>query len=349
MTTDNTALPSTARLSDIAAQAKVSEATVSRVLNGKPGVAAATRQQVLAALDVMGYERPTRLRQRTAGLIGLIIPELDNPIFPAIAQTVERSLTQHGFTPVLCTQSPGGATEDDLVELLVDHGVAGIIIASGLHADTTANHDRYHRLHDRGMPIVLINGFAEGVSAPFISPDDAMAARLSVNHLANLGHERIGLAVGPKRFVPVIRKIAGFTAALREVLGVAEPEEFVEHSFYGFEGGRAAASALLDKGCTGIVCASDMMALGAIAAVRARGLSVPEDISVVGYDDSPLIAYTDPPLTTVRQPVAAMGAAAVRALLEEVGGGHAPHTEFVFAPELVVRGSTGSGPRVSRR
>src|SRR5947208_11695394 len=96
------------RLTDIAARAGVSEATVSRVLNGKPGVAAATRQSVLAAMDVMGYERPTRLRQRTAGLIGLIIPELDNPIFPAIAQTVERALTQSGYTPILCTQSPGG-------------------------------------------------------------------------------------------------------------------------------------------------------------------------------------------------------------------------------------------------
>lgn len=347
--TENGSLPSTARLADIAAQAKVSEATVSRVLNGKPGVAPATRQAVLAALDVMGYERPTRLRQRTAGLIGLIIPELDNPIFPAIAQTVERSLTQHGFTPVLCTQSPGGATEDDLVELLIDHGVSGIIIASGLHADTTASRDRYHRLSDRGVPFVLINGFAEGVSAPFISPDDGMAARLSVTHLVDLGHERIGLAVGPKRYVPVIRKIEGFTAALRDQLGIADPAEFVEYSLYGFEGGRAAAAKLLDKGCTGIVCASDMMALGAIAEVKARGLSVPGDISVVGYDDSPLIAYTDPPLTTVRQPVSAMGAAAVRALLEEVAGGHAPHTEFVFAPELVVRGSTGSGPRVSRR
>lgn len=346
--TDNASLPSTARLADIAAQAKVSEATVSRVLNGKPGVAAATRQAVLAALDVMGYERPTRLRQRTAALIGLIIPELDNPIFPAMAQAVERALTHHGYTPVLATVSPGGATEDDLVELLIEHGVAGIVFASGLHADTTASRDRYHRLSDRGVPFVLINGFAEGIAAPFISPDDALAARLSVNHLADLGHERIGLAVGPKRYVPVIRKIEGFTAALRDTLGVENPADFVEHSLYGFEGGRAAAAKLLDKGCTGIVCASDMMALGAIAEVRARGMAVPGDISVVGYDDSPLIPYTDPPLTTVRQPVAAMGAAAVRALLEEVGGGHAPHTEFVFAPELVVRGSTGSGPRVRR-
>ena len=346
---ENGASPSTSRLVDIAANARVSEATVSRVLNGKPGVAAATRQSVLAAMDVMGYERPTRLRQRTVGLIGLIIPELDNPIFPAIAQSIERALTQGGYTPILCTQSPGGSTEDDLVELLVDHAVAGIVFVSGLHADTTASRSRYHRLSERGLPFVLINGFAKGVSAPFISPDDRAAARLSVNHLADLGHERIGLAVGPKRYVPVIRKIEGFSAALLDRLGVDEPEEFVEHSLYGFEGGRAAASALLDRGCTAIVCASDMMALGAIAEVRSRGLSVPGDVSVVGYDDSLLIAYTDPPLTTVRQPVAAMGAAAVRALLEKVGGGHAPHTEFVFAPELVVRGSTGPGPRIGPR
>src|SRR5688572_20543670 len=127
------------RLADIAAQAGVSEATVSRVLNGKPGVSAATRQAVLTALDLMGYERPQRLRQRSNGLIGLVTPELDNPIFPAFAQAIEKALTQHGYTPVLCTQLPGGAAEDEFTELLVDRGVSGIIFVSGLHADTTAN------------------------------------------------------------------------------------------------------------------------------------------------------------------------------------------------------------------
>lgn len=115
-------LVTTARLSDIAAQAGVSEATVSRVLNGKAGVSAATRQTVLAALDVLGYERPTRLRQRSAGLIGLITPELSNPIFPALAQVIEQQLSRHGYTPVLCTQTPGGSTEDELVEMLVERG-----------------------------------------------------------------------------------------------------------------------------------------------------------------------------------------------------------------------------------
>ncbi|MFB4194331.1 LacI family DNA-binding transcriptional regulator [Streptomyces carpaticus] len=327
-----------ARLADIAGQAGVSEATVSRVLNGKSGVAAATRQRVLAALDVLGYERPLRLRQRSAGLIGLVIPELTNPIFPAFAQVIEQALASHGYTPVLCTQSPGGATEDELVDQLVERGVTGIVFLSGLHADTTTDPERYTRLAGRGVPFVLINGYNDRVAAPFVSPDDAAATRMAVRHLRDLGHERIGLAVGPARFVPVRRKVAGFLAEL----GRDAP---VQHSLFSVEGGQAAATALLDAGCTGIVCGSDMMALGAIRAARQRGLAVPADVSVTGYDDSDLIAFTDPPLTTLRQPVRAMAGAAVSTLLEEINGDQVPRTEFVFQPELVVRGSTAVAPQ----
>lgn len=341
----------TARLADIAAQAGVSEATVSRVLNGKPGVAATTREAVLAALDLLGYERPPRLRQRSAGLVGLITPELENPIFPAFAQVISQALTRQGYTPVLATQTPGGSTEDELTEMLVERGVAGIIFVSGLHADTTASTGRYEKLRGQGVPFVLINGFSPEVRAPFVSPDDRAAMHLAVTHLAALGHERIGLALGPVRFVPVKRKREGFIRALEEQLGMDEPsaESLVEHSLYTLEGGQAAASALLDRGCTAVVCASDMMALGAVRAARQRELSVPGDVSVIGFDDSPLIAFTDPPLTTIRQPVTSMGQAAVRALLEEVGGTPAPHTEFIFLPELVVRGSTASAPTARSR
>ncbi|MFJ1706451.1 LacI family DNA-binding transcriptional regulator [Kitasatospora sp. NPDC088346] len=334
----------TARLSDIAAQAGVSEATVSRVLNGKAGVSATTRQTVLAALDVLGYERPTRLRQRSAGLIGLITPELSNPIFPALAQVIEQVLSRHGFTPVLCTQTPGGATEDELVDMLVERGVAGIVFVSGLHADTAADHDRYARLTGRQVPYVLINGYSEKIDAPFISPDDRTAMWMAVQHLVELGHERIGMAIGPRRYVPVLRKIEGFTAAVQELLGrtAEQAQELIQHTLFSVEGGDAAAGALLDKGCTAIVCGSDMMALGAIRAVRRRGLSVPHDVSVVGFDDSPLIAFTEPPLTTIRQPVEAMATAAVDALLEEVGGNLGQRTEYMFQPELVMRGSTGA-------
>jgi alanine racemase len=331
-----------ARLSDIAAQAEVSEATVSRVLNDKPGVSVETRQAVLTALDVLGYERPARLRKRSAGLVGLVVPELENPIFPAFAQDIESVLAQQGYTPVLCTQTPGGVTEDEYVEMLLDRQVSGIFFVSGLHADTTADHDRYRRLIARKLPIVLINGFVNGVEAPFISCDDRAAGELAVSHLVALGHKRIGLISGPERFLPVQRKLAGFRAAMTRLLDTPADDltSLVALSLFGVEGGAAAAGRLLDRGVTGIVCGSDLMALGAIREARSRGFAVPTDVSVVGYDDSPLIAFTDPPLTTMRQPVTAMAVAAVRALIDEINGQAAPHSEYVFRPELVMRGST---------
>jgi alanine racemase len=329
-----------ARLADIARQAGVSEATVSRVLNDKPGVSAETRQAVLTALDVLGYERPERLRKRSAGLIGLIVPELENPIFPAFAQIVESALAQHGYTPVLCSRPLGGITEDEYVDMLLDRQVEGIMFVSGLNADTTADPDRYRKLVYRPMPIVLVNGYVAGVEAPFVSCDDRAAGEMAVRHLAALGHRRIGLISGPSRYLPVQRKLAGYRDTMRELFGAAD-DELVELSLFGVEGGHAAAARLLDRGVSAIMCGSDLMALGAIRAARTRGLAVPRDVSVVGYDDSPLMAFTDPPLTTLRQPVLAMAVAAVRALIDQIEGDPAPHSEYVFRPELVVRGSTG--------
>ena len=334
----------TARLADVAAQAGVSEATVSRVLNGKSSVSAGTRQSVLTALDVLGYERPSRLRRTQAALVGLIVPELTNPIFPAFAQVIENALSRHGFTPVLCTQTPGGVHEDEYTQMLLERGVSGIVFVSGLHADSGADHQRYRDLLDRGLPIVLVNGFADDVDAPYVSTDDHAATDLAVEHLISLGHIRIGLAVGPDRFVPAIRKIAGFRQAMARLVPDLDVEPLIERSLFTVEGGHAAAVRLLESGCTAIVCGSDLMALGAIRAVRETGRQVPGDVSVVGYDDSPLIAFTDPPLTTLRQPVQGMGEAAVRALVDEIAGQHAPRAEYVFRPELVVRGSTGAAP-----
>jgi LacI family repressor for deo operon, udp, cdd, tsx, nupC, and nupG len=335
-----------ARLSDIAQQAQVSEATVSRVLNDRPGVAPETRQAVLTALDVLGYERPERLRKRSAGLVGLVVPELENPIFPAFAQISGSALAQAGYTPVLCTQTAGGVTEDEYVEMLLDRQVSGIVFVSGLHADTSADPERYRKLIARGLPIVMINGYVPEFPAPFVSCDDREAAEVAVAHLIALGHRRIGLITGPERLVPVQRKLTGYKAAMKRLLGATDAElaELTELSLFGVEGGEAATARLLDREVTGLVCGSDLMALGAIRAARQRGLSVPGQLSVVGYDDSPLIAFTDPPLTTLRQPVVSMAVAAVRALVDEIHGHGAPHSEYFFRPELVVRGSTAIAP-----
>ncbi|HZK04855.1 MAG TPA: LacI family DNA-binding transcriptional regulator [Actinomycetaceae bacterium] len=333
-------MASRTRLTDIAKVAGVSTATVSRVLNGRRGVAEETRRAVLSALDVLGYERPEKLRAKTAGRIGLVIPEISNPVFPTFAQTIETHLSAAGFIPMLCTQSPGGITEDQYVEMLVQHDVEGIIFIAGLHADVEADTTRYHQLLANGVPFVFINGTNPAVQVPSFAIDEARAMDLAVRHLSSLGHTRIGLATGQRRYFTSRGKITGFRSAMRRHCGTEDPK-FVS-TFFGFAGGAAAGGMLLDSGCTAIICGSDLMALGAIQQARARGREVPTDVSVTGFDDGPFLVHTNPPLTTLRQPVDAISRSAVASLLDLIDGSPVPRTEILFAPELIVRGSTGS-------
>src|SRR6266404_6051715 len=149
----------TRRLADVAKKVGVSEATVSRILNGKAGVSDSTREAVLSALDVLGYERPTQLRGERARLIGLVLPELQNPIFPALAEVVGGALAQRGFTPVLCTRTAGGLSEAD------------------------APHGHYERLLERGVPVVLVNAAVERLGFPQVSTDDTVAVEQAYGHL----------------------------------------------------------------------------------------------------------------------------------------------------------------------
>jgi DNA-binding LacI/PurR family transcriptional regulator len=332
----------TRRLAEVAKKVGVSEATVSRVLNGKAGVSDGTREAVLTALDVLGYERPTQLRGERARLIGLVLPELQNPIFPALAEVVSGGLTQQGFTPVLCVRAAGGGlSEAEYVSMLLGQQVSGVVFFGGHYMEADAPHDHYRLLHSRGIPVVLLNAAIENLNFPCVSTDDITAADQAFRHLESLGHQRIGIVVGPEDNVPSRRKLAAFSAhAERSGLAVAP----VEHALFSLEGGQAATTRLLRHGVTGIVCASDVLALGAIRAVRRAGLSVPADVSIVGYDDSAFMNCTDPPLTTVRQPIESMGKTAVSLLVNQMEGVAVYPEELLFEPELVVRGSTGPAP-----
>lgn len=170
----------------------------------------------------------------------------------------------------------------------------------------------------------------------------------AVHHLRDLGHTRIGCAMGPARYVTSRRKMTGFLDAMigthRGVDQGVDPQELVVNTVYSVEGGQPAAEVLLEQGVTAIVCGSDLMALGAVRAARAAGLRVPQELSVVGYDDSPMLAFTDPPLTTARQDVAGISRHAVDALLDEMNGTPQPRRELLFQPQLVVRGSTAPVP-----
>lgn len=335
----------TRRLAEVARKVGVSEATVSRVLNGKPGVAESTRQAVLTALDVLGYERPSKLRGERARLVGLVLPELQNPIFPAIAEVMGVGLAQRGFTPVLCTQTAGGVSEADYVELLLQQQVSGVVFAGGLYQEEDAPHGHYARLAERGLPTVLVNASIEGLGFPRVSCDDAVAVDQAMAHLLSLGHTSIGVLAGPTDHIPSRRKITAAQAVAKKA-GIALGPDRIAHAWYSIEAAQAGAARLIDAGVTAIVCASDLMALGAIRAAKRAGRSVPGEISIVGFDDSFLMNCTEPPLTTVRQPIEPMCRMVIELLVRQVSGAPIQHDELLFEPELVVRASTGPAPAV---
>ena len=327
----------TTRLRHIAERVGVSEATVSRVVNNRPGVADDTRNKVLAALEEVRYQPGVRRADR-AGLVGLLMPELSNPVFPRFAQVFTGLLAAQRFTTVLCTATVDGVSEDEYVDMLLDHGMGGLVVVSGANADTLADHSLYTRLAGLRLPMVFLNGAVTGIEAPVISADDVDAAAVAVRHLVELGHTEIGCIVGPRRYSPVQRRLVGY----RKAIEAAGLRPYIADSTFTVEGGAAASAELLAAGVTGIVAASDLMALGAIRETRARGMSVPRDVSVVGYDDNMLLPFTDPPLTSVRQPLEAMTLAAVTALIEQMAGREVTCRELEFRGELVVRGSTAS-------
>lgn len=330
------------RLAEVAKHVGVSQATVSRVLNDKPGISDATRAAVLTALDVLGYERPAKLRGDRARLVGLILPEMQNPIFPALAEVIAGALAKRGLSPVLCPRTVDGVSEADYLGILLDQHVSGVILASGLYQHTTARHDHYALIRDRSLPAVLINGSVAGLGFPRVSTDDDHAVDQAYRHLAALGHERIGIIAGPTDHVPSARRLAAYRA-LHKGPGL------VAHAGFTMEEGHAAALPLLTAGATGLICGNDAIALGAIRAARRRGMAVPADVSIIGYDDSGLMTHTDPPLTTVRQPIQAMGQAAVTLLIGQLDGEQISDDELLFEPELVVRSTTGPAPTTGER
>jgi DNA-binding LacI/PurR family transcriptional regulator len=331
------------RLQDIATRAGVSVPTVSRVLNGQAGVAEQTRRAVLAEVELLGYTRRHRhISPRRRGRVGVIVPELENPIFPHFVHEIENSLAAHGFLPLLCTATPV-IDESEYIDVLLDEGIAGLVIVAGRNSNTEADKRQYHQLLSAGTPLALVNGTVEGLPAPSASTDDGDAVRKAVKHLQALGHSRIGCVIGPARYVTTQRRVDSFlraTSLRRSGPATGHGEHLVVRTWWTLEGGYAATETLLDRGVTAVVCGNDLMALGAVRAARARGLSVPWDISVVGYDDSPMLTLTDPPLTTMRQNVAGISRHIVSALVDEIHGEPPHRQEMLFAAELVVRGST---------
>ena len=326
-------------LAEIAKQAQVSEATVSRVVNHRPGVAAETRNRVLQAISALGFE-PSATRSR---LVGIVVPGLVTPVFAAMVEAIESILASNQLQGVVCISIPGRMNEKDVVASLADSGVSGVLFVSSGNTLARTAPEVLEPLEVRNIPFVCINGPSPGSPAPMFACDDTYAAELAVRHLTSLGHLRIGIAAGPVGNWPSDRRVDGFRAAMR-TRAEQGAVDFVVRQEYSVEGGQMAAERLLGQEVTAILAASDQMALGAIRTIRRQGRRVPDDCSVIGHDDSALMEFTAPPLTTVRQPIHQLTQSATLALIALMRGEPIPTDQLLFQPELVIRASTAVVP-----
>ncbi|MDP9863204.1 MULTISPECIES: LacI family DNA-binding transcriptional regulator [Streptosporangium] len=324
----------------IASLVGVSAATVSRVLNDRPGVSEELRAKVLEGMREHALVAPAPV---TEPFVGIIVPELDNPIFPVLAGAIEAKLGGHGVTALIGSSTAKGPTELDYISTLVRRGIQGLVLISGRHANPAADHGFYWQLYQRRIPMVLVGGHVPDLPVSTVTTDEAAGAAMAVAHLRELGHVRIGLAGGQGYLRPSQNRLMGYRREMRRSFGSVVDALHVE-SDYSLTGGHAAARRLLAAGATAVIAGSDLMALGAVAGVREAGLRVPDDVSVVGYDDSYLAAHGDPPLTTVQQPIEQMASAVATAMWQRLQGYHAPHVDHVFTPRLVVRASTARPP-----
>ena len=329
----------TATIADVAAHAGVSTATVSRVLAGLAGARADTRERVLTSARELGY-RPSgvarSLKMRTTRTLGLIITDIGNPFFPELVSAVEDAARERDYGVLLCNSGEHPEREAAYLELLAERRVDGVVIAS---SGVGRRHGAW--LAAAPLPVVLVNSASPSVPLPTILSDNRAGAALAIEHLVALGHRRIAHITAPSRNEAAPARLDGARDALRAA-GLDPAALVVALGDGHVSGGAAATERLLDadRGLTAIFAYNDLTAIGAIRALRGRGLGVPRDVSVVGFDDVALAAFADPPLTTVSQQTAAMGRWAVARLLDRLDGRPAVPETVVLPVHLEVRAST---------
>ena len=327
---------------DVARLADVHPGTVSRALNPETRglVNHETAARVLAAADELGY-RPNSmargLKTSRSFTIGVLVPDLTNPLFPPIVLGIDDRLTLDGYTPLLVNTGSDPARERASIEAMLARQVDGFIAATArLDVEPLAV------AIARGLPVVLVNRTFEDGSISACTVDDRMGSELAVRHMIELGHERIGYVAGPQNVSTGHRRYLGFTAAM-EAAGLPVPPERVSYAgaFTEEAGNRACAEVLrADPSVTAIITANDRLAIGCYDTLAELGLSCPQDISIIGFNDMMFIDRLRPPLSSVRVPQREIGYAAADLLLEQLANDSAPPRELMLEPTLVVRGST---------
>ena len=329
-------------IEDVARLARVSRATVSRVLNNNLSVNESLRSRVVEAIQELGYEPnhvARRLRARSSTVIGLIISDIQNPYFISVVRGVEDTAHSNHMTIVLCNSDEDVAKQQLYLQLMQSEHVAGLIIVPANSHDSTG----LARLHRLGIPIILLDRTVDGLLVDVIKVDNVRGAFEAVKHLIDLGNTRIGIITGYEYLSTASERYAGYRNALTAA-GLPIDDSLVKFGDFKTESGYRLTREMMSAPARpqALFVANNLMTLGALRALRELGLRVPLDVPLVGFDDMPWSAELYSPLTAVSQPTYELGQEAVNMLLRRIAQPGAPSRMVTLQTQLIVRESSGA-------
>jgi LacI family transcriptional regulator len=330
-------------LRDVAKAAKVSVGTVSNVLNKPEIVAPSTLARVQATIKELGFVPngfARQLRSGTSRTLGLVVPDVSNPFFTEVARGVEDAASKRDYAVFLCNSDESRVKEDRYINVLMEQQVRGVLITP---ADTHA--DRLDALRERGISVTLLDREMKGQMQCSVSVDDVNGGQIAIEYLASLGHKYIAWVCGPESIPQVGDRSAGVAKAAKvasvEIETVRVP---LMNTVQGEEAGRVILE--LGQRPTAIFCANDLLALGVMRTLTSQKIKVPEQISVLGYDNIEFASSAGIPLSSIAQPSYQMGITAANLLLDECEAGEDHrHQQIRFQPQLVERASTATAPK----
>jgi LacI family transcriptional regulator len=328
---------------DVARMAGVSTATVTRVLRDSPKVTEETKALVQKTVSELGYTPNAMARALTSGrsnLIGLFVPDIANPFYASVAQGLEERAAEVDIHCVIASSHLNPQRERKFISALQDGTLAALAITT-----TGSDPDVLEALRKTKLPLVFIDRKPEGFAAPLVRTNNEVVTQEAVTHLIDLGHRRIAMLAGPMDFETASQRLSGFNAAMSAAAIPVDPL-LISRGHLEESGGYSAMKEILalhDRP-TAVFCFNNLITVGALAALREAGVTVPRDMSLLSFDDMSLFPYVDPPISAIAQPAQAMGRAAAEILLAQLRGESPPSRDVVLPARIISRASWGPVP-----
>lgn len=325
---------------DVAHHASVSVATVSRVLNGNPLVKDELRQRVMSTAEKLNY-RPNRLarnlRTQSTKTIAMVVPDIQNPFFVSVERGLEEKIFSEGYTVLVCNTDDDPDRESLYLQLLVDEAVAGIVVCA---TDERRSAEQLLKIMEKGIALVALDRRLENAPVDGVLSDNFSGTRNAVTYLIEQGHKRIGLIAGPAKYAPARERRMGYEQALIEHGLPVEPQLIKVTNFKSNEAETATRELLtLASPPTAVFLSSGNVAIGSLRAIHQLGLQIPNDVSLIVFDDPDWAEAYNPPLTVVTQNTRQLGALAGKLLLHRIRGSSESPQEWHLPTQLIIRGS----------